>query len=187
MFPPFLNLINNFGRRVNDIGDDFHEYHHSSRKISTTNGLCAVRGIWTHNLAYCDLKLIFVTETCFNVRYPERNGRSSGNPWSIRHTAVYHRHESLKDSNTWILVQPSSGYHAQIYDIFARSSSDSDLQHSLSPICFLSTGRYWRDYISHLQKQVSTLVRHFLDLWRAELTKPGTQSLVLKGTHSGQK
>lgn len=76
----------------------------------------------------------------------------------MRNTAVYHRYELSSRRHFWIVVQPSKGYYAQVGAILERSCSDTGVECLLSPACFLSTSRYWEDYIVHLQGRMSALV-----------------------------
>jgi hypothetical protein len=43
-------------------------------------------------------------EISYQIRYEEQNHRSGRNPWSLRHTGVYHHHTS--DSDLWIILNP---------------------------------------------------------------------------------
>ena len=47
IFPPFLDLIHAFGYRLDDVGDDFQDYHHTAHDVSVGSESGTVQGIST--------------------------------------------------------------------------------------------------------------------------------------------
>lgn len=121
------------------------------------------------------------SETCFNVRYPAKNGRSTGNPWSIRHTTVYHQYDCPKQRHVWVVIQPSNDYRQQILQIMNLPLSEIEASWVIGATCLFSTNQYWREYIVHLQEGVRTLVRNLEMPVYSKLTATGEQSSLLEG------
>ncbi|KAH7134921.1 hypothetical protein B0J11DRAFT_424563 [Dendryphion nanum] len=45
-------------------------------------------------------------EISYQIRYVEQNKRSKLNPWSLRHTGVYHHHSATSETDTMLLLHP---------------------------------------------------------------------------------
>ena len=101
-------------------------------------------------------------ELCYNLRYYEENGRESGNPWSLRQTAIYHRYDIGQGCWTWFLIQPSHLFHSQlitdlsqVLDDNSRRASVPALLHNMHLTLGLSS---FGDYIDSLHSEVVRMV-----------------------------
>lgn len=106
-------------------------------------------------------------EICYNIRYASKNGRSTGSPWSLRHTAVYEHHDLTSGSSRWIVVQPSDSVKARMIEYlgsdFFTASMKTEKAARLDPLrfhsaVFVSAERDWRDYINDLENELKLLV-----------------------------
>ncbi|KAF1992761.1 hypothetical protein P154DRAFT_583495 [Amniculicola lignicola CBS 123094] len=165
VFLPFLDHIHSFGYRSNDTGDDYHNFSSTTKKQPKINET---------NDGY---------ETCFNIRYPAKNGRSVGNPWSVRQTTVYHQFNYPKRRHVWIVIQPSDDYREQILRIMNSSLPESEKFWVIDAACLVSTNRYWREYIVHLQEGVRTLENKAL---YSRVGVPAKKDFAVSFTHSQQ-
>ncbi|KAJ3576581.1 hypothetical protein NPX13_g3649 [Xylaria arbuscula] len=84
-FTFFLGTVLNFGIKVKDDNNTWHGFH--SRHHLTDVGS---------------------VETCYMLHFFENNGRTTGDPWSPRQTAVYHHYHASSDRSSWILIKPSA-------------------------------------------------------------------------------
>lgn len=128
--PLFLDYLHGFGSRSDTIGDEYV----SHRSIES---MCGDEGLRT--------------ESCYNLRFPEKNDRQTRNPWSMRHSALYMQHHPQKDLDVWIFIQPSTSFECQTTRLISSPDCRNTLIHSAF---FYSTGRFWRDYINDLQKEL---------------------------------
>ena len=135
VFPQFLNHLHSFGLRHNAIGEDLPTI--SLQDNSPRNDLF---------------------ELCFDLRYPEENGRRRGDPWSIRHTALYYQYDRSKDMSTSILIQPSKRFQSQLMSLLTSNMitgcRSTLLQHAL----FVSSEFSWQKYVVSLEEKLEVLV-----------------------------
>ena len=135
VFPQFLNHLHSFGLRHNAIGEYLPTFS------------------LQHSIPRNDL-----FELCFDLRYPEENGRRRGDPWSIRHTALYYQYDRSKDMSTSILIQPSKRFQSQVMSLLTSNTTagyrSALLQHAL----FVSSEFSWQKYVVSLEGKLEALV-----------------------------
>ena len=136
VFPRFLDLLHSFGLRKDSIGEDLPMISH--QRESPRNGRL---------------------EFCFDVRYPEENGRRFGDPWSIRHTALYYQYDKPRDISMTLLVQPSSKLQTQIYSLLTSETNSNGRSILIQHAVFVSSGISWKYYIVYMERELSMLVR----------------------------
>ncbi|KAF7553669.1 hypothetical protein G7Z17_g3470 [Cylindrodendrum hubeiense] len=93
----------------------------------------------------------YVSHRSVQSPFPERNGRPTGNGWSIRQSGLYMQHDTRRNIDIWILLQPSKSFESQCRNIISSPNFQNALIHSA---LFYSVGRFWRDYIDDLQKEL---------------------------------
>jgi hypothetical protein len=135
VFPQFLGYLHSFGLRINAVGEDLPT-------ISIQ-----------HNGPRSNL-----LEVCYDIRYPEKNGRGFGDPWSIRHTAVYYQYDSSKDTSMSILIQPSKMLTRQIDVLLTGESPDSCRSTLIQHATFVSSGTLWKYFVADMEKELNALV-----------------------------
>jgi hypothetical protein len=135
VFPQFLGYLHSFGHRINAVGEDLPT-------ISIQ-----------HNGPRSNL-----FEVCYDIRYPEKNGRGSGDPWSIRHTAVYYQYDSSKDTSMSILIQPSKMLTSQIDVLLTGENLVSCRSILIQHAAFVSSGTSWKYFVADMEKELNALV-----------------------------
>jgi hypothetical protein len=135
VFPQFLGHLHSFGLRYDTVGEDLPtiSIQHTSARSN-------------------------LFEVCYDIRYPERNGRGSGDPWSIRHTAVYYQYDSSKDTSMSLLIQPSKTLTRQIDVLLAGESSVSCRSILIQQATFVSSGTLWKYFVADMEKELNTHV-----------------------------
>jgi hypothetical protein len=109
-------------------------------------------------------------EVCYTFRYMEKNGRTSGNPWSLRQTGVYQQTHLETGRSTWILLQPSSGLREHLRKLLLHSAT-RETSFTIDPmqlhqlILYMGLNQFG-DFIEDLQSEIMQLVRQSLDLDR---------------------
>ncbi|RSM01318.1 hypothetical protein CEP52_008625 [Fusarium oligoseptatum] len=83
VFPYFSETVRSFGLRTESDPNTWNNFHSRSAGPDAD------------------------VETCYTVRFFEKNNREAGDPWSLRKTGVYHRLDAATCSSTWILIKPS--------------------------------------------------------------------------------
>lgn len=99
------------------------------------------------------------SEISFNVRYPEKNGRSRGDPWSMRQTGIYHAYDHEAQRSICILLQPPSYILEAItkdWKLNSMGSSHALLLHLLSLLEWK-----WHSYLDYLW----SCLRPFVSSW----------------------
>ncbi|KAK2865047.1 hypothetical protein FQN49_003963 [Arthroderma sp. PD_2] len=100
-------------------------------------------------------------ELCYTIRFYEKNGRPSGNPWSLRQTGIYQQLDMSTGKSTWIFLQPSRTIQNQARKITHTNLLDQRFHH-IDPLSlhklFISTGlNTFGDYLEVLQEQLREL------------------------------
>lgn len=103
-------------------------------------------------------------DICYLYRYVERNGRSPGNPWSIRQTGVYHRYSPTDVSNFWLLLHPLVDSMAQkrLNKLYSTQNSFVHLKANALGLHILLISSYsdnWRWYLKDLGIAFTKIVR----------------------------
>lgn len=118
-------------------------------------------------------------ELCYNLRYPEKNGRIDDPIWSIRHVAAYQQYYHKTGISRWLLVQPSEDMKQTVEDLI---QADGCL--TTNPVIphlaiLLSSEKGWRGYINDLQEEFNELVRMFQLTYRSRLLALQTPVLTI--------
>lgn len=106
---------------------------------------------------------MFGSEICYVLEYVEENGRSRGDPWSLRQTGVYQQVSLKPRQSVWITLQPSKstrecveralqGKHMELYG----PENNPMLLHTLF---LMTTADNWMGYVKYLHCQLQGLVR----------------------------
>lgn len=135
VFPQFLDHLHSFGLRINAVAEDLPT-------ISIQ-----------HNSVRSNL-----FEVCYDIRYPEKNGRGFGDPWSIRHTAVYYQYDSSKDTSMSLLIQPSKVLARQIDVLLTGERPVSCRSILIQHATFVSSGTSWKYFVADMEKELNALV-----------------------------
>ncbi|KAK6338059.1 hypothetical protein TWF696_001530 [Orbilia brochopaga] len=134
VFPPFFRIVHSYGYRCKE---DNETYDAFSRNISADSQ---------------------DYEICYNLRYFERNGRDSGNGWSLRQTGVYHKYNYTKGKSVWIFLRPSERMTEMLEDTLrydcAKSSIDTKAVLIYHASFISSALRCWKDYLSCLEAKL---------------------------------
>lgn len=111
-----------------------------------------------------------------------RNGRSQGDPWSLRQTGVYQQFCFKRRCSVWILLQPSDDMRARLWKGLSSSQQEINGEHPLLlhlPI-FCTAARNWHDYVKHLQARLVELVSTtFETAYNRSYIHPGREGLFL--------
>ena len=102
-------------------------------------------------------------EFCYNVKYVARNGRPQRNPWSIRQTGIYERHNLHTGESVWIILEPSERAHRRLKEATtSRHLSGGKTRATcmaLHAAILIASGREWGEYLEDLRGQMQQLVR----------------------------
>src|SRR5438045_1558114 len=60
------------------------------------------------------LTILIALEFCYSIRYMEKNGRETGDPWSLRQSGVYQKVDAQTGNSTWILLQPAESIRQRL-------------------------------------------------------------------------
>jgi len=104
--------------------------------------------------------LTICEEFMYNLRYAARHGRERKTPWTIRHTAIYHRFNLKTRSSLWILLQPSEDSYNDLKELYHNTDCGGQSGHRglLHELFFWGVEGNWREYINYLQKELLVLV-----------------------------
>jgi hypothetical protein len=119
-------------------------------------------------------------EICFNIRYPAKNRRSTGNLWSIHQTTVYYQFDYPKRRHVWMVSQLSGDYGEQILRIMNSSLPEAEIFWTIDAAYLISTNWYRCEYIFHLQESARALGRGPAMTLYSEVTVIGKQSPLLE-------
>ncbi|KAJ8124953.1 hypothetical protein O1611_g8688 [Lasiodiplodia mahajangana] len=136
VFPFFLETVLNFGIKVKDDNNTWHGFR-SRRRLTDAGD---------------------EVETCYMLHFFENNGKTEGDPWSIRQTAVYHRYDASGDQSSWILVKPSAHLEepiqAELEGVSRHALSGESRAARLHVLFINFTLRNWPDYIAAQRTKV---------------------------------
>ncbi|KAI9785127.1 MAG: hypothetical protein M1839_000765 [Geoglossum umbratile] len=139
VFTPFLDFVQAFGFKVDEDHKIWDGYH-----ASFSGGLKVGVGYTRYEL-------------CYNIRYVEKNGRNSGDPWSLRQIGVYQQWKPDSRNSTWILLHPSENIHKRLHEIMGKMPLKSESPMLLHILFLSSTAYNWGDYIEDLRSQAVAL------------------------------
>jgi hypothetical protein len=103
-----------------------------------------------------------IAEFCYNLEYTELNGRTRGDPWSLRQCGVYQQICLKTHRSCWILLQVPNRARAKL-DQALRSHSYKNSSRGVYPmvphLIFISAmAANWQAYLQHLRSRLTTLV-----------------------------
>lgn len=165
VFTPFLHVVNEFGSKIR------HESPNSN-----TSFVCSHMNISSPFKIEVDRrthrgygeKIITISmstnnclELCYILRFVEKNGRTRGDPWSLRQTGVYQQVNSDSRKSTWIFLQLSQDTKAALKEVLKNQSTYFDKRDSPMALhtFLLATVDNWGEYIQDLSKQLTCVVR----------------------------
>lgn len=107
-------------------------------------------------------------ELSYVLKYAQLKENSTGNPWRIRQTGIYHAFDRHRNSSVYVLVSPHPAAKFETYiknvlrDPIARSRilSTPLLLHTMLISTHLSA---WRNYLEYFEKFLLKAVRDSLD------------------------
>ena len=103
-----------------------------------------------------------VAELCYNLRFVQHNGRTLGDPWSLRQIGVYQKYDRTNGRSVWIFISASDVPH-QAVDAVRQSSTFND-ERRLSTVVMVHAALFetatfeWRTYLESLDAQIELLV-----------------------------
>ncbi|KAH8592032.1 hypothetical protein B0O99DRAFT_597651 [Bisporella sp. PMI_857] len=107
------------------------------------------------------LDVVHVFEVAYNVKYVARHRRNSPlkDPFSIRETGVYHKLQTGLAKCTWIFLNPSETLSERL----AKASTEPEASEPLGQfrwhaLILLCLSESWRDYVNHLEENLSNLM-----------------------------
>lgn len=103
-------------------------------------------------------KLTVNSELSYLHQYVEQNGRSHGDPWSLRQTGIYQQVNAEHRRSVWIFLQLSRSTRRQLEPVLHSQSNSSDSFMILHSILLLATVDNWGKYVEHLHSQLRDLV-----------------------------
>src|SRR5882757_5610944 len=92
-----------------------------------------------------------LSECAYIIRFVELNHRNGSRPWSVRQTAVYHKHTYVSHASTWIFLALSDtarvALASYLDNVVDMSTTDPFEMHVL----LLNTAMAnWRPYLAHV-------------------------------------
>ncbi|KAK1058949.1 hypothetical protein LTR74_013006 [Friedmanniomyces endolithicus] len=88
-------------------------------------------------------------ELCYNVPHVEIHGRDLRDPWSLRQTALYHKHSSDTEPPRWIMLNVSTSTRTKL-NRFLASGDSQCCSLALHANLLDTLGRNWTAYIEDL-------------------------------------
>jgi Mg2+ and Co2+ transporter CorA len=147
VFPYFLDTVFAFGVRTKDDDNTWPNFH---SRVSYPEAGESVDGFG----GYVETEGLAV-ETCYTVRFFERNHRNTGDPWSLRQTGVYQRFDTATNNSVWTLIKPSHYLQVRLRDklhTLARRPQLRPVRHMLLHLVIVSsTLEGWAEYITTQQ------------------------------------
>ncbi|TGJ81222.1 hypothetical protein E0Z10_g7549 [Xylaria hypoxylon] len=135
VFPFFLETVLNFGIKIKDDNNTWHGFH-SRHQIKDVGNV----------------------ETCYMLHFFENNGRTEGDPWSPRQTAVYHHYHASGNRSSWILIKPSAHLEeplqAELEGVSRLTLSGKSRAARLHVMFTNFALRNWPDYIAAQRTKV---------------------------------
>lgn len=163
VFHPFLDCLHGFGFKTEEdyrIWDGFHVL--ISDRGMEERASCHYGMPYLWKLFDYIVNLDFCTELCYNIRYVERNGRGTGDPWSLRQTGIYQKYYPAAKRSVWILLEPSKTLQERLRTILNSKRSDSDVGERspmlLHTLILFMTASNWGSYLDDLDSEVKALV-----------------------------
>jgi hypothetical protein len=106
---------------------------------------------------------ITISEFGWVYKYSEKKADSAGDPWRIRHTAIYHIVDRKRARSVLFVIHPSPSAHFKVHlqQVLQQPkarlavSSNPMLIHSMLISSHLSS---WRDFLEHQETHLWQLV-----------------------------
>jgi hypothetical protein len=154
VFPYFLDTVFAFGVRTKDDDNTWPNFHSRVSYPAAGESVDGFGGyVETEGLA---------VETCYTVRFFERNHRNTGDPWSLRQTGVYQRFDTATNNSVWTLIKPSHYLQVRLRDklhTLARRPQLRPVRHMLLHLVIVSsTLEGWAEYITTQQDVLERFV-----------------------------
>ncbi|KAF2132835.1 hypothetical protein P153DRAFT_420745 [Dothidotthia symphoricarpi CBS 119687] len=163
---------------------DTYNVHHDFANVVASFGQDPNKAEGSSNNAAVHIKSSGECELSYQIRYVEENQRSKLDPWSLRHSGIYHCHGSTGEADTFILLHP-------VLEPAIRRKIDA-LQHdalmrealSTNPFLFHTWGfsQYfdnWRWYCRHLDHRFAE-DNDLAMVMRLERAEPNTSFRCVK-------
>jgi hypothetical protein len=164
IFSAFLNVVQEFGSRVRDGCPKRHLF--SSRPDHGVEHPSDNAGLWHSDYGpLCDSVDLYWTnlaaELSYLIRFMEENGRSRGNPWSLRQIGVYQKVNFRTGRSVWIILQLSGTTRSRMNETVqgkaaCHESCGGPLR--LHATLLLATVGNWADYIEFLHSRLRRVV-----------------------------
>ena len=106
------------------------------------------------------LHAYITSEICYRIRYPERNNRNQGDPFSMRQTGVCEKSLGTQKS-TWIIIRPSPEISRALERTIDQAKYLSEYKEDpmIAHLIFLEYQSInWDDYVEHLRVSLEPLV-----------------------------
>jgi hypothetical protein len=163
VFPPFfLETVCAFGIKIQDDGNAWNNFHLRQSGVER-------KFVHSHTMSFFLLLVVKedslrIVETCYTVRYFEKNNKSSpsADPWSLRQTGIYHQLNVETHKSTWILIKPSLRFKERLpeklHAIWYHHES-RPIRHILLHVTILVFSlNGWRDYITTQRLRIEQFV-----------------------------
>jgi hypothetical protein len=96
------------------------------------------------------------------MSYVSPNGRSRGDPWSLRQFGVYQQIGISQQASTWILLQLPGEMRSKLEKTLQGklyNTNDLGIDPMVPHLIFISSmATNWQPYIEHLHSQLTSLV-----------------------------
>ncbi|CZR67836.1 uncharacterized protein PAC_17735 [Phialocephala subalpina] len=151
-FLPYLDFVNAFGFRKSDDDKNYSRYCWRAATSNNNDGEFKLLTQETSNFKRA-------AEFCYNVRYIDRNGRTNGDPWSLRRIGVYEQQFDGGRSK-WIILQPSSQVHRRLLEYFQLPVERIEQKAGNTPLhvtIMVASSRHWGEYIDSLRQQLNEI------------------------------
>ena len=97
-------------------------------------------------------------EICYNLRHFQLHGRELDDPWSCRHSAIYHQFHYETKRSTWIIIQPPALAEDIVETMDSRFPSHPLGLHLIYVGPLVASWRHYLDYLAgRLKDSVSAI------------------------------
>ena len=158
------NLYCFLAQRLERVKSDIHNYGSGVSPLSPKKENAVATLALVFRPFDDPISLLINIECAYALRYVELNQRGTDVPWSVRQTAVYHKHKVDQSSSTWVIISISERAE-RCLDRYIKTSqhliaeNPFDVHLILVDIALAN----WRPYIVNLteriMKQVCTTIR----------------------------
>ncbi|KAI9775067.1 MAG: hypothetical protein M1839_001459 [Geoglossum umbratile] len=156
-FPALLDLFRAFGLKTRE---DDNSWNHFRQLIASRS----TYGPWYYKSTLSTKVTTFLTilialEFCYSVRYMEKNGRETGDPWSLRQSGVYQKVDAQTENSVWILLQPAESIRRRLRkNLEELGEHTPDRDPFRYHILILSSSlRNWNEYIVDVNRELDGL------------------------------